>query len=196
MRGRRASEQLSRLVLVWAGVAIGVAFVATPAKFLAPSLSLAVALDVGRHTFAVFNRLELLLLSGLSVLALFASRRWAWLAALALPGVIVLAQTIWLIPALDIRVEDILAGGSPSRSNLHGLYIAAEAAEVAALVLIGFLGPRVTGRPPAPTRPLPWTRSTRSGPRSESSWERVFKGCSAARVRTSSEARAFGREAD
>jgi hypothetical protein len=146
MRDRSVAEQMSRLVLVWAGLALGVAFVATPAKFLAPSLSLPVALDVGRHTFAVFNRLELLLLVGLSVLALFSSRRRTWLAALALPGAIVLAQTIWLIPALDARVGDILAGRSPSPSNLHGLYIAAEAAKVAVLTLIGFLGPRVTDR--------------------------------------------------
>ncbi len=45
-----------QLLLIWAGVALGVAFVATPAKFLAPSLSLPVALDVGRHTFAVYDR--------------------------------------------------------------------------------------------------------------------------------------------
>jgi hypothetical protein len=146
-RGGTVDESLSRLVLVWAGLAFGVAFVATPAKFLAPSLSLPVALDVGRHTFAVFNRLELLLLVSLLVLALFAPNRRAWLAALAVPGVIVLAQAVWLIPALDVRVGDILAGRSPSPSNLHGLYIAAEAAKLAALALIGFCGPRVTDRP-------------------------------------------------
>ena len=31
---------------LWAGLLMGVSFVATPVKFLAPSLSLAVALDV------------------------------------------------------------------------------------------------------------------------------------------------------
>jgi hypothetical protein len=44
--------------MFWLGLLIGVAFLATPAKFLAPSLSLPVALDVGRQTFYVFNKVE------------------------------------------------------------------------------------------------------------------------------------------
>jgi hypothetical protein len=50
-----------RLLLLWAGLSAGVAFLATPAKFMAPSLSLPVALDVGRHTFRVYNDVDLAL---------------------------------------------------------------------------------------------------------------------------------------
>src|SRR5665648_1182454 len=46
------------IAAVWIGMLVGVSFLATPAKFLAPSLTLPVALDVGRHTFSVFNRVE------------------------------------------------------------------------------------------------------------------------------------------
>ena len=46
------------LALVWFGVLAGVSFLATPIKFMAPSLSLSVALDVGRQTFAALNPLE------------------------------------------------------------------------------------------------------------------------------------------
>jgi hypothetical protein len=49
------------LALFWLGLLAGVSFLATPVKFMAPSLSLPVALDVGRQTFSVFNPLELLL---------------------------------------------------------------------------------------------------------------------------------------
>lgn len=38
------------ILFIWAGLLIGVSFVAKPAKFLAPSLALAQALDVGRWT--------------------------------------------------------------------------------------------------------------------------------------------------
>ena len=41
----------TKLYLLWAGLAIGVAFLATPAKFLAPSLSLTVALELGWDPF-------------------------------------------------------------------------------------------------------------------------------------------------
>jgi hypothetical protein len=132
---------VGRLLVLWAGLAIGVAFVATPAKFLAPSLSLPVALDVGRRTFAVYNRLELALLLGL-VLVVVLARRPRWLPALALPGLVVVLQAVWLIPALDARVGVILAGQSPPPSTLHGVYIAAEALKVVALLLFGLAGPR------------------------------------------------------
>ena len=46
------------IAMLWLGQLIGVAFLATPAKFLAPGLSLPVALDVGRQTFYVFNKVE------------------------------------------------------------------------------------------------------------------------------------------
>lgn len=50
---------LSAACLVWAGVVIGVSFLATPAKFLAPTLTLPVALYVGRHTFGVLRPVEI-----------------------------------------------------------------------------------------------------------------------------------------
>lgn len=139
---------LPRLFTMWAGVATGVAFLATPAKFLAPSLSLPVALDVGRHTFAVYNRFELALAAGLLLLVLLA-RRWRWLPALAAPGLVVVLQAVWLIPALDARVGLILAGRTPPPSLLHQLYIGAEALKISALLVVGFAPRRLFGEPRA-----------------------------------------------
>jgi hypothetical protein len=131
----------SALVL-WAGIAIGVAFLATPAKFLAPSLSLPDALDVGRATFAVYNRAELGLLALLLLIGAASRAPWRWYFALAVPGSIVLLQAAWLIPALDDRVTTILAGGAPpADSNLHGVYIAAELTKIAALIVFGLRPP-------------------------------------------------------
>jgi hypothetical protein len=56
---RRGFYALSALALVWAGTLFGVSFLATPVKFLAPSLTLPVALDVGRQTFGVFSLVEI-----------------------------------------------------------------------------------------------------------------------------------------
>jgi hypothetical protein len=128
----------ARLILLWAGFSIGVAFLATPVKFLAPSLTLPVALDVGRHTFSIYNQAELALLA---VLILLSVRSPLWrrrYVALSVPGVIVAAQAIWLIPALDARVSTILAGQAPPASSLHAVYIAAELAKVLWLLAFGF----------------------------------------------------------
>jgi hypothetical protein len=127
----------ARLMLIWAGLALGVAFLATPAKFLAPSLTLPVALDVGRHTFRLYNRVELIFVAALLVGGAWSVARRRWCLALAGPLVIVASEALWLIPALDARVGAILAGQTHlPRSNLHTLYIGVEA--VKALWLLGF----------------------------------------------------------
>jgi hypothetical protein len=128
----------ARLILLWAGLSMGVAFLATPVKFLAPSLTLPVALDVGRHTFSIYNQAELALLVALMLLGA-GSRLWRRrYLALSVPAVIVALQAAWLIPALDARVSTILAGQTPPASSLHALYIGAELAKVLWLLAFGF----------------------------------------------------------
>lgn len=46
------------VVPIWVGMLLGVSFLATLAKFVAPSLTLPVALDVDRRTFGDFNPIE------------------------------------------------------------------------------------------------------------------------------------------
>jgi hypothetical protein len=126
------------LLLFWAGLSTGVAFLATPAKFLAPSLSLPVALDVGRQTFRIYNGAEVALLALALLLSAFSPDRRRWWLWLALPGAVVFIETIWLLPALDLRVSALLDGGpAPESSLLHPAYIALELAKLAALLAIG-----------------------------------------------------------
>lgn len=123
------------LAVLWAGLLLGVSFLATPVKFLAPSLSLPVALDVGRQTFMVFNWVEVTLAVLLSVLVLTATQRWIRAMAVTI-ALIVAMQTLWLLPVLDARVQVILDGSTPPPSALHMIYIAADALK---LVLLGII---------------------------------------------------------
>ena len=124
---RKYALSLLILALFWLGFLAGVSFLATPVKFLAPSLTLPVALDVGRQTFAVLNPMELLfafLLSGAAALAWRSTGQGrATLAMTVVLLLMVLAQMLWLLPLLDARVEVILQGGTPPASRLHLLYI-------------------------------------------------------------------------
>jgi hypothetical protein len=147
---------LAVVSLVWIGVLLGVSFLATPVKFLAPSLTLPVALDVGRETFHWLNRVEIVF----SVAALLSAiaydmpalRRgterptpapehrashdelpYATLLASILL-VAVAAQALWLLPMLDTRVEVIIQGGMPPPSWLHDAYVIVEATKLGALV--------------------------------------------------------------
>ncbi len=133
----RLSLILPRLLILWAGVGLGVAFVATPAKFLASSLSLPVALDVGRRTFQVYNWLDLVLLGICALLAAAGASRRAAL-ALSGPAAVILFQAFWLLPALDVRTLAVISGDAAPGSNLHSIYIVAEGLKLGWLLLAGF----------------------------------------------------------
>lgn len=130
----------AKLYVLWAGLSLGVAFLATPAKFLAPSLTLPVALEVGQHTFGVYNHAELALLGIILVMDNWSGRRARWYLSALLPMVVVLAQALWLIPALDLRVAAIQAGQGPlPPSNLHAVYVGAEIAKLIWLLYVGLV---------------------------------------------------------
>ena len=124
---------------VWLGMVLGVSFLATPIKFRAESLTLPVALDVGRTTFHAFGKVEWVLSLVLVALAVGARADlqpvdW-FLVALVL--VVVVGQALWLIPQLDLRVAAIIAGDTPPPSHLHTVYAGAEFAKAGALLLVG-----------------------------------------------------------
>lgn len=124
------------LAVLWAGLLLGVSFLATPVKFLAPSLTLPVALDVGRQTFMVFNWVEIALTVLLIALVVTTPQRWIRAMAVTI-ALIVAMQTLWLLPVLDARVQVILDGSIPPPSALHMIYIAAD---ILKLVLLGIIG--------------------------------------------------------
>lgn len=143
--GRERSSALSGLTAaLWLGGIIGVSFIATPVKFQAASLDLPTALDVGRVTFGLFNKVEWGCWLLLAIAVGLERRGWLWVSLGAL-GVMLVAQTFWLLPVLDVRVERII-DGQPAEPTYHHLaYVALEAAKalVLALVAAGSLRRRV-----------------------------------------------------
>ena len=90
---------------VWFGMTAGISLLATPVKFAAPTLTRPVALDVGRVVFEALNRAEwvaLILLLLLVRLTGKARELWAFCAAIIL---IMLAQSVWLLPLLASRAS-------------------------------------------------------------------------------------------
>lgn len=136
------------LALLWAGMLIGVSFIATPVKFLAPSLTLPVALDVGRQTFAVFGRIEVGLLIVLAIMVLFGERRRLRIVGFALLALLVSAEMLWLLPVLDANVGAIIAGIPRSSGPEHALYIGAEVVKLLTLVIMA-LWPHKARQPQA-----------------------------------------------
>jgi hypothetical protein len=132
------------VALVWIGLLIGVSLLATPVKFRAPSLDLPVALDVGRHTFAAFNLVEIFALALLALAIILGNRTRLLLAALAGIAAVLVLQTVWLLPALDARVEIYLSGAVPPASALHTVYVVGEGLKLLILAGIALLSLRRT----------------------------------------------------
>ena len=124
------------LPALWAGLLIGVCFIATPAKYLAPSLARPVALDVGRATFTGWNDVEWLVLAMLVPPLLFApAGRFTAVATLVL-GVLLFIQSMILLPALNARVTTIQSGRKPAGSLDHRTYIAIDGLKLLILAAV------------------------------------------------------------
>lgn len=128
---------------LWAGLLLGVSFIATPAKFLAPSLSLAEALDVGRATFSVLKWVECAAAVALLLGLLQQKRSWVLLGLVGPTMMILLVQYLVMLPILDARVERILQGTVLPPSTLHWVYTGIELAKIALLVATGIVAYRL-----------------------------------------------------
>jgi hypothetical protein len=114
----------SHIAALWAGVILAGNFIAPTAKFRAPSLELATALEVGRITFRWMAVAEIALLALLIVIVSFGTvPRSKWL---ALPVTLLAAQWILIMPSLDARTRAIIAGETVPPSQWHLVYVAAE----------------------------------------------------------------------
>ncbi|MDQ2891994.1 MAG: hypothetical protein M3R64_02735 [Pseudomonadota bacterium] len=89
------------IATVWAGTIVGVSFIATPAKFRAASLTIPIALDVGRTTFRVSLAVELLFGIGLIMAASMAFGLSRETVAAAVIFALCAAQRAILLPMLS-----------------------------------------------------------------------------------------------
>lgn len=134
---------ISSVAILWLGLLPGVSFIATPAKFAAPTLTLPVALDVGRVTFSLFSKIEWVM-AALLLLNVFIAKPSKTIAgATLIAGLIVLFQALYLLPMLDERMTAAIAGSPQPSSEHHAIYVWLEAtkalllATIAAMAILG-----------------------------------------------------------
>jgi hypothetical protein len=131
MKRWRAIAQIG-VPVFWAGLVVGLSFIETPLKFRAPGITRELGLGIGRLVFSVLGRVEHVL-AVLLVLLWFKSSRFGARACLWSVVLIVLAQAIWLLPALDAQAVSIILGAARSGSYHHRLFVVLEVAKVCAL---------------------------------------------------------------
>lgn len=140
---RPSAPTLSLLLVLalflWAGLVAGISFLEAPLKFTAPNITVPLGVGIGRVVFHALNKVELLLSAG----ALLCAGRLGvpsrvWLALLS-AVLILAAQTLWLLPALDVRAAALLAGQPNPPSSQHLTYIALEVGKLLGLLTAGSL---------------------------------------------------------
>lgn len=127
------------ICFVWFGMTAGISLLATPLRFTAPAITRPVAFDVGRVVFAGLNNAEFVALIIMLVLVRvsgLAKKMWAGCCAVAL---ILIAQSLWLLPELSARARQIVAGEEVPPSYVHAAYSILELSKLLLLLYLGFV---------------------------------------------------------
>ncbi len=125
---------------IWLGMILGISFLEAPLKFQAPNITLTLGLGIGKLVFSALNKIEIFF-SFFLILFLFTQKKGLEISIMSsLIGLIllVLLQSLWLLPILNSRVDQLLLGVELAKSNHHFYYVGIEFFKVA-LLIYGFL---------------------------------------------------------
>ncbi len=124
--------------LIWFGMTAGVSLLATPVRFSAPTITRAIALDVGQVVFAALNKAEFVALILLLIVVRVSGRARSLWAGCGVLTLILLAQSMWLLPELAARTQQVIAGAELAPSHVHGTYSVLELSKLLLLLYLGF----------------------------------------------------------
>ncbi len=124
---------------VWIGFVFAISFMEAWLKFRAPGITLPLGLGIGRIIFRALNIVEWVMVLSiaasfvLSKVPLFTLRKITFF----IPFLILVIQTVWLLPQLDARAEMHIQGEAVSPSFLHFYYVGLEIVKVFSLIWFG-----------------------------------------------------------
>jgi len=115
-----------------------ISFLEAPLKFRAPGITQALGLGIGKRVFTALNRVEIVF--ALLLIATLAIKRppLDWPIFLLLAVIVMLVvQSVWLLPNLLRRADLVISGGTPGNGRLHLIFIAFEAIKLILLISAG-----------------------------------------------------------
>lgn len=124
---------------LWIGFVCAISFMEAWLKFKAPGITIPLGLGIGRLVFGALNKIEWVLaiiVAANLVLGKGTILKWEFVLYLV-PLLLVLLQTVWLLPALDARAELHIQHLEVPPSNLHFVYVGMEIIKVICLTSFG-----------------------------------------------------------
>ncbi|MGD2014021.1 MAG: hypothetical protein PVH37_15375 [Desulfobacterales bacterium] len=125
------------IALIWLGMVLGISFLEAPVKFMAPSVTREIGLDIGRYVFGVFNKVECVFALIIAILLIITRRKDLSMVPLGLAWLSLALQTAWLLPVLAARTEVIIQGHTPAPSVSHTIYVVLELMKAVSLAVYG-----------------------------------------------------------
>jgi len=119
---------------------LGISFLEAPLKFQAPNMTLVLGLGVGKLVFSALNKVEIvfsIILTAYLIKQFTSLERTTLFVLFGLILLLVL-QSIWLIPILNARVDSLLNGIEVPSTNHHFYYVGLEFLKVI-LLISGFI---------------------------------------------------------
>lgn len=126
---------------IWVGFIAAISFMEAWLKFRAPGVDLPTGLGIGKLVFSALNKVEIVL--ALIILIQLALSNASLLTKsnvyYFIPVLILLAQSVWLLPALDARADMHIQGMELPGSSLHIYYVVFEVIKVVSLSIFGWI---------------------------------------------------------
>lgn len=125
---------------LWIGFVCAISFLEAWLKFQAPGVTVPLGLGIGRLVFAALNKVEwvlaiiILISFFLTKSKLFKIKNLSFF----IPVILLLLQTFWLLPALDVRAQLHIEGRQVPESTLHIWFVAMEVVKTICLSIFGF----------------------------------------------------------
>ena len=113
---------------LWIGFVCSISFMEAWLKFRAPGITIPLGLGIGRLVFNALNHVEwVFAITIITNIIWLGSEFWKWQTLLVVvPIMLLLVQTLWLLPALDARAELHIQEQTVPPSNLHFYYVGME----------------------------------------------------------------------
>lgn len=126
-------------IFLWIGFVCAISFMEAWLKFRAPGITVPLGLGIGRLVFNALNKVEWVFAVIIIINLIWSSNNLLkWQSFLfVVPLILLLFQTLWLLPTLDARAELHIQGELVSSSYLHYYYVGFEVIKLICLFTFG-----------------------------------------------------------
>jgi hypothetical protein len=121
----------------WIGFICAISFMEAWLKFRAPGVTLPIGLGIGRLVFAALNKVEWVFAVAILISNIRTVRKIKISPFYVIVVLILILQTVWLLPALDARTLLYIEAKPVPPSSLHLYFAVAEGIKFLLLLIFG-----------------------------------------------------------